>query len=81
MTLGGSELVTGLGLLLILALAGSAAVVLRWRREVSRSAAAVELNDGGTRQLDRGGGGLGRGRTPRRSDSCWSVFWNPWATA
>ena len=46
MTLGDSELVTGLGLLLFLALAGLAAAVLRWRRAVSRGAAAVELNDG-----------------------------------
>ncbi len=46
MTLGDSELVTSLGLLLFLALAGLAAAVLRWRRAVSRGAAAVELNDG-----------------------------------
>jgi hypothetical protein len=45
-TLGESELVTGLGLLLILALAGSAVAVLRWRRAVSRGATAVELSDG-----------------------------------
>ena len=45
-TLGESELVTGLGLLLILALAGAAAAVLQWRRAVSRGAAAAELNDG-----------------------------------
>ena len=46
MTLGESELVTGLGLLLILALAGSAAAVFLWRRAVSRAAAAAALSDG-----------------------------------
>jgi len=44
--LGESELVTGLGLLLILTLAGSAAAVLQWRRAVGRGAAAAALNDG-----------------------------------
>jgi hypothetical protein len=45
-TLGESELVMGLGLLLILALAGLAVAVLRWQRAVSHGAAAVELSDG-----------------------------------
>ena len=46
MTLGESELVTGLGLLLILALAGSAVAVLAWRTAVGRRAAAVGVRDG-----------------------------------
>jgi len=44
--LGDTELVTGLGLALIVALAGSAAAVRQWRRAISRGAAAAELSDG-----------------------------------
>jgi len=44
--LGDTVLVTGLGLALIVALAGSAAAVFRWRGAVNRGAAAAELSDG-----------------------------------
>jgi signal transduction histidine kinase len=44
--LGEPELVKGLGLLVILALAGLAIAVLRWRSAVVRGAAAAALSDG-----------------------------------